>query len=40
MVGTQFHPEFNSRPWEDGVSPVYAAFLKKAIEYKNKKEKD
>jgi len=40
MVGTQFHPEFNSRPWEDGVSPVYAAFLKAAIEHKNKREKD
>lgn len=40
MIGTQFHPEFNSRPWEDGVSPVYAAFLKAAIEHKNERDKN
>ncbi len=36
MVGTQFHPEFKSRPWEEGTSPVYSAFVKEAIKYKIK----
>lgn len=35
MVGTQFHPEFKSRPYKS--SPIYAAFIRAAIEYKNKK---
>ncbi len=31
MVGTQFHPEFKSRPWEAGLSPPYVAFIKECI---------
>ncbi len=35
MVGTQFHPEFNSRPY--APSPIYSAFINACIEYKNSK---
>jgi CTP synthase len=35
MVGTQFHPEFKSAPFKP--SPIYLAFIKEAIKYKNKK---
>jgi len=35
MVGTQFHPEFKSRPWKS--SPIYLAFMNACIEFKNKK---
>jgi CTP synthase len=35
MVGTQFHPEFKSAPFKP--SPVYSAFIKEAIKYKNNK---
>ncbi|MFW9937098.1 MAG: CTP synthase [Candidatus Thorarchaeota archaeon] len=34
MVGTQFHPEFKSRPYKP--SPIYVAFLKACIEYAQK----
>ncbi|MFX1357352.1 MAG: hypothetical protein ACFFA8_08685 [Promethearchaeota archaeon] len=34
MVGTQFHPEFKSRPYKP--SPIYMAFLKACIEYAQK----
>ena len=32
MVGTQFHPEFNSRP--NRPSPIYFAFIKAVIAHK------
>ncbi len=35
MVGTQFHPEFKSRPYDP--SPIYSAFIKAVIQRKNKK---
>ncbi|MFX0188505.1 MAG: CTP synthase [Candidatus Hodarchaeota archaeon] len=35
MVGTQFHPEFKSRPYNP--SKIYSAFIKACIGYKNKK---
>ena len=35
MVGTQFHPEFKSKPWSP--SPIYSDFLKACIKNKNKK---
>lgn len=35
MVGTQFHPEFKSRPYRP--SPIYYDFIKACIENKNKK---
>ncbi|MGM0469608.1 MAG: CTP synthase, partial [Promethearchaeati archaeon] len=35
MVGTQFHPEFKSAPFKP--SPVYSAFIKEAIKYRNNK---
>ncbi len=34
MVGTQFHPEFKSKPYKP--SPVYSAFIKASIKYKKK----
>ncbi|MFO8017274.1 MAG: CTP synthase [Promethearchaeia archaeon] len=34
MLGTQFHPEFKNRPWDP--HPVYRAFLKESINFKNK----
>jgi CTP synthase len=34
MVGTQFHPEFKSAPFNP--SPVYSAFIESAINNKNK----
>ncbi len=36
MVGTQFHPEFKSRPYKP--SPVYFDFIKECINYKNSKK--
>ncbi|MBD3196145.1 MAG: CTP synthase, partial [Candidatus Lokiarchaeota archaeon] len=35
MVGTQFHPEFKSRPYNP--SSAYLAFLKSCIKYKNQR---
>ncbi|MFX1409816.1 MAG: CTP synthase [Promethearchaeota archaeon] len=35
MVGTQFHPEFKSRPYKP--SPLYFEFIKACIAYKNRK---
>ncbi|MHA1371100.1 MAG: CTP synthase, partial [Promethearchaeota archaeon] len=35
MVGTQFHPEYKSRPW--APSPVYNAFIKACLKYKDSK---
>ena len=35
MVGTQYHPEFNSRP--DNPNPVYLAFVKSMLEKHQKK---
>lgn len=35
MVGTQFHPEFKSKPYQP--SPIYSAFIKSTINYKNGK---
>ncbi|MFW9897258.1 MAG: CTP synthase [Candidatus Thorarchaeota archaeon] len=35
MVGTQFHPEFKSRPYKP--SPVYYDFIKKCLEFKKSK---
>ena len=34
MVGTQFHPEFKSRPYKP--SPIYSAFIKECINFKKK----
>ncbi|MEJ2249135.1 MAG: CTP synthase [Candidatus Lokiarchaeota archaeon] len=34
MVGTQFHPEFKSRPYSP--SPIYLSFIKEAIKNKEK----
>ncbi|MHA1820986.1 MAG: CTP synthase [Promethearchaeota archaeon] len=36
MVGTQFHAEFKSRPYEP--SPLYSAFIKAVIKHKNEKK--
>ncbi|KKM91148.1 hypothetical protein LCGC14_1231440 [marine sediment metagenome] len=36
MVGTQFHPEFKSRPYKP--SAIYHDFIKECISYRNKKE--
>ncbi|MHA1723913.1 MAG: CTP synthase [Promethearchaeota archaeon] len=36
MVGTQFHPEFKSRPFR--ASPIYSAFIKACIQYKQKRQ--
>ncbi len=36
IVGTQFHPEFKSRPYKP--SPVYFDFIKQCIKYKNSKK--
>jgi len=38
MVGTQFHPEFKSRPYKP--SKIYVAFIKECIEFKKKKSND
>jgi CTP synthase len=35
MVGSQFHPEFKSRPY--APAPLYISFIKACIDYKNKK---
>ncbi|HEA70854.1 MAG TPA: CTP synthase [archaeon] len=35
MVGTQFHPEFKSRPYKP--SPLYYNFIKECIKFKNSK---
>jgi CTP synthase len=35
MVGTQFHPEFKSRPYKP--SPLYLEFIKACVAYKNTK---
>jgi CTP synthase len=35
MVGTQFHPEFKSKPY--APSKIYSAFIEACIEFKNKK---
>jgi len=35
MVGTQFHPEFKSRPYKP--SPIYSEFIKACIKYKKNK---
>ena len=35
MVGTQFHPEFKSKPYNP--SPCYSAFIKSCITFKKKK---
>ncbi len=35
MVGTQFHPEFKSKPY--APSPIYFDFIKACIDFKNKK---
>ena len=32
FIGTQFHPEFKSRPY--APSPVFVGFVKSALEYK------
>lgn len=37
MVGTQFHPEFKSRPYKP--SKIYVAFIKECIEFKKKNQK-
>jgi CTP synthase len=34
MLGTQFHPEFKSKPYNP--SPCYSAFIKACIEYGKK----
>ena len=36
MVGTQFHPEFKSRPYKP--SPLYYKFINECIKYKNSKK--
>ncbi|MFX1326518.1 MAG: CTP synthase [Promethearchaeota archaeon] len=36
MVGTQFHPEFKSRPYNP--SPIYFDFIKECVKYKNSKK--
>jgi CTP synthase len=36
MIGTQFHPEFKSRPY--APSKVYYDFIKACATYKNKKK--
>jgi len=36
IVGVQFHPEFKSRP--DAPSPIYYAFIKEALKYRNAKQ--
>jgi len=33
MLGTQFHPEFTSRPYRP--SPIYLAFIKAIKKYRN-----
>jgi CTP synthase len=38
MVGVQFHPEFKSHPWQNGASPIYLAFVKAAIKYKEQRK--
>jgi CTP synthase len=38
IVGTQFHPEFKSRPYKP--SPVYFDFIKECINFKNSKTKN
>jgi len=35
IIGTQFHPEFKSKPYQP--SPIYSAFIKATIKYKNEK---
>jgi CTP synthase len=35
MIGTQFHPEFKSRPYKP--SPLYSDFIRECIKYKNSK---
>jgi len=35
ILGTQFHPEFKSRPYKP--SPIYFEFIKECIKYKNSK---
>ena len=35
ILGTQFHPEFKSRPYKP--APIYTAFVKECIKYKNSK---
>ncbi|MFV0431066.1 MAG: CTP synthase [Alphaproteobacteria bacterium] len=37
FIATQFHPEFNSRPFEP--HPLFTSFIAAAIEYKNTKTK-
>ncbi len=37
MVGTQFHPEFKSRPYHP--SPIYSDFIKESIKFKEKRLK-
>lgn len=37
MLGTQFHPEFKSKPWR--ASPIFSAFLESCIKFKEKGEK-
>ncbi len=37
MVGTQFHPEFKSRPYYP--SPIYSDFIKESIKFKEKRLK-
>lgn len=36
-IGVQFHPEFKSKPFEP--HPIFCNFIKKALEYKNKRAK-
>jgi CTP synthase len=36
MVGTQFHPEFKSKPYRP--SPIYLSFIKSAINFKKAKD--
>lgn len=38
MVGVQFHPEYKSHPTHP--SPIYCAFIQKAIEYKRQQKRE
>ncbi len=38
IVGTQFHPEYKSHPTKP--SPIYCAFIQKALEYRNRQNRE
>jgi len=38
IVGTQFHPEYKSHP--TNPSPIYCAFIHKALEYRNRQQRE